>query len=287
MLTQPRFCQNHVMQIAPSNSARILIFDSGVGALSVFKEISKLNPKLHCTLALDNALFPYGLQPEETLITRVLGCMETLIQECRPNIVVIACNTASTLVLSHLRERFNLPFVGVVPAIKPAAEVSNTKVIGLLATPATVARDYTQQLIDDFALDCEILKIGSAELVTMAEQKLRGEDIDLDRLQTILKPFIDRTQAKHTQLLDTVVLACTHFPLLEDDIATLMPSHIKIMDSGSAIAQRVNSLLSDNPIKDENDELHEVILSAQDDRISQLNSVFSLYNCAPIRVTPF
>ncbi len=144
----------------PQQPPHILIFDSGVGALSVFQEIGLSEPDIHCTLALDNAHFPYGTLTESQLIVRVVKVVGELIHQTNPELAVIACNTASTLVLEELRKQFDIPFVGVVPAIKPAAKLSSNQTIGLLATPATVERSYTESLIEDFAPDCEILRVS-------------------------------------------------------------------------------------------------------------------------------
>jgi len=220
-----------------SSMQRILIFDSGAGALSVFQEISLSEPDIHCTLALDNARFPYGTLTESQLIARVVKVVGELIRQTTPELAVIACNTASTLVLEELRKQFDIPFVGVVPAIKPAAKLSNSQTIGLLATPATIERSYTENLIEDFAPNCEILRVGSTELVYMAEQKIRSKAVDIARLKDIMAPFIDHSEC------DVLVLACTHFPLLKDELAEVLPARIKMLDSGSAIAQRVSSLL--------------------------------------------
>jgi len=239
-----------------NSASRALIFDSGVGALSVFAEINKLQPQLECILALDNARFPYGVINERDLLKRVILVVGKLIEQYQPNLCVIACNTASTLVLDELRKRHCIPFVGVVPAIKPAAANSKTQTIGLLATPATVNRSYTNNLIQDFAPESEILRLGSSELVYMAERKLRGQPIDLVQLEKILSPFINHPT------LDTIVLACTHFPLLREEIRQLMPERIAILDCGAAIAQRVRSLL---PLV-ENQQLrnHQLLLTSED-----------------------
>ena len=223
-----------------SDPSRILIFDSGVGALSVFQEILLSEPHTHYSLVLDNAHFPYGTIEEPELIARVVKVIQKLIPCAKPDLIVIACNTASTLVLEELRKQFDVPFVGVVPAIKPAARLSGNQTIGLLATPATVDRSYTESLIEEFAPECEILRVGSTELVYMAEQKLRGKPVDKHRLKEIMAPFIDHPKC------DTLVLACTHFPLLKDELNEVLPERIKLLDSGAAIAQRVSSLRKKN-----------------------------------------
>jgi glutamate racemase len=223
---------------------RVLVFDSGVGGLSVAAEIQLLLPHVSIIYASDNAAFPYGTKKEDELLARVEAVVEQLLNRFQADILVIACNTASTLTLPQLRQRFNIPIVGVVPAIKPAAERSKTGVIGLLATPATVARAYTHELIKLHASHCQVICLGSSELVLLAEQKLRGEAVAPQCLSKITKSLLASANAEK---MDKLVLACTHFPLLRTELQTLLPSSIELIDSGTAIAQRVRYLLNENP----------------------------------------
>ena len=222
---------------------KILVFDSGVGGLSVLTELRRVVPQCQLVFACDNAAFPYGTKSERELEERVDNVLKRLIQHTAPDIVVVACNSASTLVLPRIRSHFDKPVVGVVPAIKPAGAISKSRCIGLLATPGTVQRQYTQQLIDNYAGDCRVIAVGSSELVHMAEQKLQGEPVCSQRLKQILAPLL----SEHT--LDTVVLACTHFPLLRDELEALGRPGIHWVDSGEAIARRVHSLLP--PLSDD------------------------------------
>lgn len=221
---------------------RILVFDSGVGGLSVAREIQQRLPQNPLVYASDNAFFPYGTKGEAELITRVDQVIGELLLRYPADILVIACNTASTLTLPHLRSKLSLPIVGVVPAIKPAALMSNTGVIGLLATPATVARPYTHELIREYATGCQVISMGSSELVQIAEQKLRGEAIDTNAISKIAEELMCGDQA---QKMDVLVLACTHFPLLKDELAQHLPTQLRLIDSGAAIARRVEFLLAD------------------------------------------
>lgn len=215
---------------------RILVFDSGVGGLSVLAALRQRIKGCELVYASDNAAFPYGAKSNDFLIERVERVLRGLIERVQPDIIVVACNTASTLVLPSIRANFTVPVVGVVPAIKPAAKLSHTRVIGLLGTPGTVNRDYTQQLISDFAADCDVIKVGSSRLVEIAEQSLRGTDPDPVELRTILAPMWANEQ------LDTVVLACTHFPLIAEQLAGASPRPLTWVDSGEAIARRVEAL---------------------------------------------
>ena len=218
---------------------RILIFDSGVGGLSIFQEIHKKLPSAHLIYASDNAFFPYGTKGEAELIARVDKVLHEIIATFPVDIIVVACNTASTLTLPHIRSHFTQHVVGVVPAIKPAAAMSKSQVIGLLATPATVARPYTHNLILDYAPNAEVISVGSSELVQLAEHKLRGDEITSAQLTPILQPFFDHPRGRK---MDTLVLACTHFPLLRNEIAAQFDQNLQLIDSGEAIARRVASL---------------------------------------------
>lgn len=226
----------------------ILVFDSGVGGLSVAAEIQKKMPFLQIVYASDNAFFPYGTKGETELITRVDNVLRKILSLHKIDLMVIACNTASTLTLPHCREHFSLPIVGVVPAIKPAAQLTQTGVIGLLATPATIARPYTHDLIKEHASSCKVLSVGSSELVATAEKKLRGEILDTDTIDSAIKQFFDQPDGSK---MDTLVLACTHFPLIRDEILASLhrinpDQSYLLIDSGEAIARRVQSLLLNN-----------------------------------------
>ena len=222
----------------PAPSAPVLIFDSGVGGLSILADIAAALPGLPLVFACDNAFFPYGTKTETELLDRVDAVLQTLLASVQPQLVVVACNTASTVALPRLRSRYPIPIVGVVPAIKPAAQQSRNKIIGLLATPATVQRPYTDELIREFAADCQVIKIGSRELVQLAEDKLRGLSVNTAQLQAILAPFF----ADPAHAPDTIVLGCTHFPLLRAELDAAVPQPVQWVDSGTAIARRVASL---------------------------------------------
>jgi glutamate racemase len=231
------------MSDSPSNQAaspHALVFDSGVGGLSVLAEIAALLPQLRLTYAADNAAFPYGKKTEAELVARVSAVIGALVEATAPDIVVIACNTASTTALAAVRQFLTVPVIGVVPAIKPAAAASHSRVIGLLGTKTTVASAYTAALIKQFADGCAVLTYGSPELVEAAERKLQGlspgaADIAAAVAHLFGQPGGDR--------LDTVVLGCTHFPLLAEELAAAVPHPVAWMDSGAAIARRVATIL--------------------------------------------
>ncbi|MFL0809454.1 MAG: glutamate racemase [Agarilytica sp.] len=223
----------------------ILVFDSGAGGLTIAKEILSLIPACSVILATDRDYFPYGTKDDAALTQRIVKQLEALVEAHSPALVVVACNTASTLALDTLRREFSCPFVGVVPAIKPAALNSQSGVIGVLATPATVKRPYTHELISEFAHECEVILLGSDFLVEAAEAKLAGKAIHIDTISQELDPFLTHTNAAK---MDTIVLACTHFPLLCEELtqwAAKLPQDIQWIDSGQAIARRVKHLLGE------------------------------------------
>jgi glutamate racemase len=219
---------------------RILVFDSGLGGLTVLREIARARPDAAITFVADDAFFPYGARAEPTLIGRVVPLIGTLIAEHAPDLVVIACNTASTIVLPHLRERYRVPFVGTVPAIKPACAGSKSKRVSVLGTQATVKREYTRALIRDFGQGCDVTLIGSAQLASIAEAALRGEPVEDAAIAAELAPcFVDRDGRR----TDTVTLACTHFPLLLAWLDRLAPWPVAWIDPAPAIARRVVDLI--------------------------------------------
>jgi len=214
----------------------ILIFDSGVGGLSVLAPTRTLLPKASIVYVADNAGFPYGTKSEAEISARVPALLGRLVELHRPRLVVIACNTASTIALSAVRAALDLPVVGTVPAIKPAAEQSTTRAIGVLGTNATVRQPYVDDLSARFAADCLVLRHGSARLVELAEAKLRGDPGDPEDYRAALDGLLMQSGGDR---IDTVVLACTHFPLITDELARAAPRPLAFVDGGAGIARRV------------------------------------------------
>ena len=218
----------------------ILVFDSGLGGLSGFRELARARPDARFIYAADDAGFPYGDRTESDLVARVVGVMDALIARLSPDAVVIACNTASTLVLPTLRARFAIPFVGTVPAIKPACESSLSRQVSVLATPGTVRRDYTQALIRDFAGGCTVTLVGSTQLAVLSETAMHGGEIADEEVAAEIAPAFVRSGKGRT---DTVVLACTHYPLLLPQLQKLAPWPVRWIDPAAAIARRLSSLV--------------------------------------------
>ena len=221
-------------------SANILVFDSGVGGLSILSEIKQTLPNESYYYLFDNARLPYGELEEQQLIRGCIDIIGNAVSKVGANIVVVACNSASTLILPALRDSLSIPIVGVVPAIKPAAETTKNKHIGLLATPGTVVRSYTHDLIQRFATDCEVQCFGSSELVLIAEAKMAQEYVDQQLIEKILLPI------KQSQI-DTLVLGCTHFPILREELQACLGANVILLDSATAIAARVKVLLQQQP----------------------------------------
>ncbi len=228
---------------AVASPPTILVFDSGLGGLTVLREIVRARPDAHYVYVADDAFFPYGHHSEAEIIARVVPLMGELIAAHAPDLVVIACNTASTLVMPHLRERYTVPFVGTVPAIKPACARSKTRRVSVFGTRGTVNREYTRALIRDFAQGCEVTLVGSPELASLAEAALNGGAVSDEAILAEIKPcFVgDANDAKART--DTIVLACTHYPLLLDRLKRLAPWPVEWIDPAPAIARRVCDLL--------------------------------------------
>ena len=221
-----------------------LIFDSGVGGLSVVAEIRKRLPLLQMSYVADDMFRPYGEKSEAQLKARLPRLLWELSEMISPDIIVIACNTASTTALKDIREVIDIPVIGVVPAIKPAAQISKTKTIAVLGTPGTVRRKYVDSLINDFASDCHVILKGSVNLVDIAEKKLSGETVDLNWVKTEISPLFEGQKGAD---VDAVVLACTHFPLLRDELKACVNQTVHWIDSGAAIAKRVEDVLEGLP----------------------------------------
>jgi glutamate racemase len=224
-----------------ARSPRALVFDSGVGGLSVLAEIRRLRPDVEIVYAADDAAFPYGGLSEAALVARVETVVARFIAQHAPDVVVIACSTASTLALPPLRAAYpGLPFVGTVPAIKPAALASRSGLISVLATRGTIARDYTQALMRDHAANCEVTLVGSELLAPIAEGAMRGKAIDGPVVAREIAPCFVARDGRRT---DHVVLACTHFPLIVEMLERLAPWPVAFVDPAPAIARRLDALL--------------------------------------------
>ena len=223
--------------IAPD--APILLFDSGVGGLTVLDQLRAILPDAPVIYAADTAGLPYGNKTEAQIAARVSGLLGRMAERFHPRLVCIACNTASTIALASVREVLEVPIVGTVPAIKPAASMTKTGVIGLLGTEATIRQSYVDRLEQEFAADKRLLRFAAPELVGAAEARLRGQPVD---------PAIIRRAAEGLRsqpggdAIDVVVLACTHFPLLTDELAREFGPGVRFIDGAQGIARRIAQL---------------------------------------------
>lgn len=223
----------------------VLLFDSGLGGLSVLRELRVRMPGRRLVYVADDAAFPYGAWAEPALSAHIAGLFRGLVERHRPCLAIVACNTASTLVLADLRAAHpELPFVGTVPAIKPAAERTASGHISVLATPGTVRRAYTEDLIRSFAASVAVTLVGSECLAALAEESLRGRAIEDDALAAEIAPCFVAVDGRRT---DVVVLACTHYPFLANRFRRLAPWPVDWLDPAEAIAARAASLLPPAP----------------------------------------
>lgn len=219
----------------------ILVFDSGIGGLTVLREARVLMPDRQFIYVADDAAFPYGDWEEPALLEHMTALFGQLIENWQPEIVVIACNTASTLAIEHLRDVYpDQAFVGTVPAIKPAAERTRSGLVSVLATPGTVRRQYTRDLISDWASKVEVTLVGSTRLARLAETYMRGGLVDEEAVLAEILPCFQEKQGKRT---DIIVLACTHYPFLVNRMRKMAPWPVDWIDTSEAIARRAASLI--------------------------------------------
>ncbi|MGY2052825.1 glutamate racemase [Methylobacterium sp. JK268] len=234
--------------LAPVTRApAVLVFDSGLGGLTVLAEVRRARPDARVVYAADDAAFPYGDLTEAVLVARALAVMERLVAAHAPDLVVIACNTLTTLALPAMRAQFPIPFVGTVPAIKPAAAATRSGRISVLATPGTVRRDYTRDLIETYASACTVTLVGATRLAALAEAALAGLPVGDDALREEIAPCFVGSGRDRT---DVVVLGCTHYPLLLPRLERIAPWPVTWIDPAPAVARRMAALLGPAPRRD-------------------------------------
>lgn len=224
--------------------APLLLFDSGVGGLSVLAEVRKALPDLPLIYVADNGGLPYGSKTEAEVAARVCGLLGRMSERYRPRLICIACNTASTIALGMVRDVLEVPIVGTVPAIKPAAELTCSGTIGLLGTAATIRQPYVDRLEAEFAHGKRLLRAAAPELVFAAETKLRGETVDPAVYTRAAAALRDQPGG---EAIDTVVLACTHFPLLETELAAAFGPGVRFVHGAAGIARRIAALVAGQP----------------------------------------
>lgn len=231
----------------------ILVFDSGVGGLSVLREARMLMHEQRFVYVGDDAGFPYGEWEEGALTDRMIALLSTLIYHFEPKLVFVACNTASTLIMPALRSRFDIPFVGIVPAIKPAAERTASGLITVLATPGTVKRTYTLELIEKFANHRQVTLIGTTRLARLAEDHMQGKRIDTQVLHEELMPCFIEQDGLRT---DIITLGCTHYPFLVNEMRKLAPWPVDWLDPAEAVARHARTVLEKIKLSEDFESTH-------------------------------
>lgn len=252
--------------------APILLLDSGVGGLTVLAEVRKLLPQAPVIYVADHAALPYGNKTEAQVTARVAALLGRLTERYQPRLVTIACNTASTIALTAVREALDLPIVGTVPAIKPAAALTKTGVIGLLGTAATIRQAYVDNLEREFASGKLLLRHAAPELVQAAEAKLRGETLDPAVFAAAAAGL--RSQSGGEKI-DTVVLACTHFPLLKDELAGALGNDVSFIDGAAGIARRVAFLVQGQEFVRSSPDL--AVFTGEDGSVDNLRPALTSY----------
>ncbi|MEM9312652.1 MAG: glutamate racemase [Pseudomonadota bacterium] len=218
----------------------ILLFDTGVGGLTVYDALRDILPDAPVIYAADYAGIPYGQKTEAEVAARVAGLLGRMAERYQPRLACIACNTASTIALGMVREVLEIPIVGTVPAIKPAASLTKTGTIALVGTKATIRQAYVDDLEAQFASGKNLLRIAAPELVDIAEAKLRGHAIDDTAIRALAEALRGTPDG---ETIDTLVLACTHFPLLSDEFALAFGPDVNLVDGAQGIARRITALL--------------------------------------------
>lgn len=218
-----------------NNGQPIGVFDSGVGGLSILMELQELLPREDFIFLADQAHFPYGKRSRSQLCELTYSIADFFIQK-KTKLIVIACNTATCHTIDFLRDNFDIPFVGTVPAIKPAAEATIRKSIGVISTPATSKSNYIADLIDSYARGIKTVSVSCAGL----ENAVEKGDIDSPNVKSILKKCLEPIKKSGA---DIIVLGCTHYPFLRLEIEKILGKDIKIIDSGKAVAKQTACLL--------------------------------------------
>lgn len=231
-------------------SYHIVAFDSGIGGLGIVQslqqQVQNTSLKLSVDYLADNLVFPYGEQEDNFLIQRIITVIGETIERLEPDLIIIACNTASTIALEVLREHYpETPFVGCVPPIRWAARISKTKHIGLLATRATVQRPYLKSLKEQFAADCQLIGYGSPILANIAERVFRQESYSSKDIEQEIHTLLEMPTANQ---IDTICLGCTHYTFVLPQLQELSPRYIQWLDPANAVAKHALDLILEKKI---------------------------------------
>ena len=225
------------------NNSPLLFIDSGIGGLPYLEWIKKRLPKESFVYIADNKNFPFGTKSPEQVVEIMHDAVLNACNKYSPKAAVIACNTASVISLESLRQNFDMPFIGVVPAIKPAAFLSENRKIGLMASNRTIEDKYTEKLIEDFASDCEVFRFGGAEIIDFIENRLYGAE--RNDIIKIIQPAVDYFLSNN---VDNVVLGCTHFIFLENELQQVLGPNVKIIDSREGVGRQIVRILTEKEL---------------------------------------
>lgn len=211
------------------------MFDSGVGGTSIWKEIRELLPNEHTIYLADSNNAPYGDKSEKEILALSIKNTEYLLKrECK--LIVVACNTATTNAIAFLRENYNIPFIGIEPAIKPAALKSESKTVGVLATKGTLSSSLFHSTSENHASEIRIIEREGTGLVRLIESGKTESEVTRELLEIYLAPMLEAG-------IDHLVLGCTHYPYLIPVLKDLLPEGVKIIDSGEAVARQTKAVL--------------------------------------------
>ncbi len=265
------------MKVLNDASSPVLLFDTGVGGLSVYDALREVLPGAPVIFAADYAGIPYGEKTEAEVAARVAGLLGRMAERWQPRLACIACNTASTIALGMVREVLEIPIVGTVPAIKPAAALTQSGTLALVGTKATIRQVYVDDLEARFASDKRLLRIAAPDLVDLAEAKLRGQPVDLDPIKAVAQNLFDRAEGES---IDTLVLACTHFPLLREEFANVFGDQVHLVDGAQGIARRIEHLVQGHSFS--NDTRNRFVITGPTIRASGLESALTSRGFGPV-----
>lgn len=240
------------------------VFDSGIGGTSIWREIQALLPNENLIYLADSANAPYGEKSKEEILALSVKNTELLIQEnCK--LIVVACNTATTNAIDYLRENYNVPFIGIEPAIKPAALQSKSKIVGVLATKGTLSSSLFHSTAENHANGIRIIEREGKGLVPLIEKGEVKGDVIKKLLLSFLNPMLEEG-------IDYLVLGCTHYPYLIPVLKEILPPEVQIIDSGEAVARQTKAILKDNSILNTGDVLgnHQFFTNVEKDVLESI-----------------
>jgi glutamate racemase len=243
----------------------VVLFDSGVGGTSLLKEIIHLLPRENIVYLADSKNAPYGLRTSQDIIDLSIKNTELAIQ-MKAKMIVVACNTATTNAISFLRSNYSLPFIGIEPAIKPAALNSKAKRIGVLATKGTLSSELFKQTSESFTEGVNVIEVIGKGIVEAVEGGWTNDEAFINNLNQQIQPFIKED-------IDYLVLGCTHFPYIIPKLRELLPKHVTLIDSGRAVAEQTKTILREKHLKNTDDSFGDINIYTNTDNSSHLQEL--------------